>query len=55
MKRREASCGSVKIDTLDALAGLDPPSIETGVRASRIIAQGTDWRFFNELKRELKS
>jgi NitT/TauT family transport system substrate-binding protein len=22
---------------------------------SRIIAQGTDWRFFNELKRELKS
>jgi NitT/TauT family transport system substrate-binding protein len=21
---------------------------------SRIIAQGTDWRFFNELKRELK-
>jgi hypothetical protein len=22
---------------------------------SRIIAQGTDWRFFNELKQELKS
>jgi NitT/TauT family transport system substrate-binding protein len=22
---------------------------------NRIIAQGTDWRFFNELKRELKS
>jgi hypothetical protein len=22
--------------------------------AKRIIAQGTDWRFFNELKRELK-
>jgi NitT/TauT family transport system substrate-binding protein len=22
---------------------------------SKIIAQGTDWRFFNELKRELKS
>ena len=22
---------------------------------SRIISQGTDWRFFNELKRELKS
>jgi NitT/TauT family transport system substrate-binding protein len=22
---------------------------------SSIIAQGTDWRFFNELKRELKS
>ena len=21
---------------------------------NRIIAQGTDWRFFNELKRELK-
>ncbi len=23
--------------------------------AQKIIAQGTDWRFFNELKRELKS
>jgi len=22
---------------------------------NKIIAQGTDWRFFNELKRELKS
>jgi NitT/TauT family transport system substrate-binding protein len=22
---------------------------------NRIIAQGTDWRFFNELKRELKT
>src|SRR5439155_269013 len=37
---------------IDALVAFPPEPQE--LRAKKIIAQGTDWRFLNELKKELK-
>lgn len=46
-----------ELDPTDAVRFWSLRLYEAGLTKSgpnKIIAQGTDWRFFNELKRELK-
>jgi NitT/TauT family transport system substrate-binding protein len=55
--RHRGPGGVTELDPTDAVRFWSLRLYEAGLIKSgpnKIIAQGTDWRFFNELKRELK-
>jgi hypothetical protein len=54
-RRRFLSASALGTANLPGHGRAEPPPEVRRSTPQKIIAQGTDWRFWNELKRELKA